>query len=58
MKDILQELTEMFAITALTLVGYFLISEGMDYFLILTVIVAIAGLAGYRITKLPGKPVS
>lgn len=55
MKAVLEELTEMVAIVCLTLVAYFMLSHGVDYFLLLTDIIAIAGIAGYKIKSLPAK---
>lgn len=55
MRRWFEEISEWIAIVALAFLGYWLIKNQVDYFLMLTDIVAIAGIAGYKITKVPAR---
>jgi len=59
MLTIMQELTEIIAIAALTTVSVLCIKAGLDGSIILTAIAGIAGIAGFKIrstSKSPPKP--
>lgn len=56
MSEFVKDFTPLVAVLSLAFLGWVLVSHGLDGFLILTDIVAIAGIAGYKITRLPRPP--
>ena len=52
-SDFVKDFTSLVAIISLAVLGWAMLTHDIDGFLILTDIVAIAGIAGYKITKLP-----
>jgi hypothetical protein len=56
--EFIKDFTPLVAIISLAVLGWAMLTHDIDGFLILTDIVAIAGIAGYKITKIPTPPIS
>ena len=56
MPEFMKSCTEIVAVLVLGIIGFLMVSNSIDGTLLMLDIVAIAGIAGYKIGKLPSPP--